>query len=54
MSKTPASSYENPKPVQIDISAKTQKGKTNDLIETTAEQLADLLWKWLSSMKIIL
>jgi len=50
MSKTPASSHEDPKPVQTDIPAKTQKEKTNELIEMAAEQLADLLWKcWLAS-----
>jgi len=50
MSKTPASNDKDTKPVQTDISAKTQKEKTNDLIETAAEQLADLLWKcWLAN-----
>lgn len=49
MSKTPACSHKDPKPVQTDIPAKTQKGKTNDLIERAAEQLADLLLKcWLA------
>jgi len=48
MSKTRACSHEDPKPIQMDISANTQKEKTNDLIETAAEQLAILLWKtWL-------
>ena len=50
MSKRSLDNDGNRKFVQADIPAKTQKGKTNDLIETAAEQLADLLWKcWLAS-----
>ena len=50
MSKRPPDDDGNLKPIQTNIPADIQKEKTNELIETAAEQLADLLWKcWLVS-----
>lgn len=45
MSKRLLGNDSNPKPVQADIPANTQKDNTKELVEMAAEQLADLLWK---------
>ena len=50
MSKRPLGKGTDSKITQADIPADTQKENTGQLIETAAEQLADLLWKcWLAS-----
>ena len=50
MPKRPPANNGNPKPIQSNLLAKSQREKADDLIEEAAEQLGDLLWKcWLAS-----